>query len=106
MEKGLATMVQVDALERAELRRFAQRADYNRSEREKTMLADALLIEREKRRQERDRHRREINGMAAFIGVAVFLTVMAACLLSSEKWTATLAILCAVAVMRKAGWLR
>ena len=105
MDKCLATMEQVDMLERAELRRFEERTEYNKRTRENALLAAALCHERKCRERERRKHRQELNGMVSFISVAVFLTVAACCALSSAPWTAILAILCIVAVMWKGGWI-
>lgn len=103
--RALATMEQLDALERMELERFNMRTEENRRQRESCALATALVHERECRRRERKKHRQEINGMMTFILVGVCIVLMIACALSSAPWTALLAILLAAAVMRKGGWI-
>ncbi len=105
MSKYLITMEQVDMLERAELRRFAERTEYNKRMRENALLTAALCHERKCRERERRKHRKELNGMTAFICLTVCLALVAACVLSSAPWTVFLAIGCAVAVMWKGGWI-
>ena len=105
MNMGLATVGQIEALERKELERLNERIERNKRERERVMLAAALVNEREKRRKERERHRKELDGMAAFVLVGIALVIMAAGAVSSEKWTVIFPVLFAMAVMRKVGWL-
>lgn len=105
MDKYLITMEQLDRLEREELQRLGARTEYNRRKRETAVLVAALCEERRRRKRERDKHRKELNGMTAFITLISLLCVMVCCILSSAPWTAILAIICALAVMWKGGWI-
>ena len=105
MNMGLATVGQLEALERMELERLNERIERNKREHERVMLAAALVNERAKRRQERKKHRQEIEGMAAFILLGITFVIMAACAVSNEKWTVIFPVLFATAVMWKVGWL-
>lgn len=55
--------------------------------------------------QEREKRKKEISGLTAFVGVGAALCVAGACWLAAPWWTAVAPLVLMVAVMRKAGWL-
>ena len=63
----------------------------------KTILGD---LEREK-----EKRKKEISGLTAFVGVGAALCAAGACWLAAPWWTAVAPLVLMVAVMRKAGWL-
>ena len=57
------------------------------------------------RKEEQRAAQRELDGMAAFVGVLSGLVVTGICVLAAPIWTAVLPITATMAVMRKAGWV-
>ena len=55
--------------------------------------------------QEREKRKKEISGLTAFVGVGAALCVAGACWLAAPWWAAVAPLVLMVAVMRKAGWL-
>ena len=55
--------------------------------------------------QEREKRKKEIGGLTAFVGVGAALCVAGACWLAAPWWTAVAPLVLMVAVMRKAGWM-
>ena len=55
--------------------------------------------------QEREKRKKEISGLTAFVGVGAALCVAGACWLAAPWWTAVAPLVLMVAVMRKAGWM-
>ena len=55
--------------------------------------------------QEREKRKKEISGLTAFVGVGAALCVAGACWLAAPWWTAVAPLALMVAVMRKAGWM-
>lgn len=55
--------------------------------------------------QEREKRKKEISGLTAFVGVGAALCVAGACWLAAPWWTAVAPLVLMVSVMRKAGWL-
>ena len=53
--------------------------------------------------QEREKRKKEISGLTAFVGVGAALCVAGACWLAAPWWTAVAPMVLLVAVMRKAG---
>ena len=62
----------------------------------------ALTTQLEK---EREKRKKEIGGLTAFVGVGAALCVTGACWLAAPWWTAVAPLVLMVAVMRKAGWV-
>ena len=55
--------------------------------------------------QEREKRKKEISGLTAFVGVGAALCVAGACWLAAPWWTAVAPLVLMVSVMRKAGWM-
>ena len=55
--------------------------------------------------QEREKRKKEISGLTAFVGVGAALCVAGACWLAAPWWTAVAPLVLMVAVMWKAGWM-
>ena len=55
--------------------------------------------------QEREKRKKEISGLTAFVGVGAALCVAGACWLAAPWWTAVAPLVLMVSVMRKAGWV-
>ena len=55
--------------------------------------------------QEREKRKKEIGGLTAFVGVGAALCVAGACWLAAPWWTAVAPLVLMVSVMRKAGWM-
>lgn len=55
--------------------------------------------------KEREKRKKEISGLTAFVGVGAALCVAGACWLAAPWWTAVAPLTLMVAVMRKAGWM-
>ena len=55
--------------------------------------------------QEREKRKKEISGLTAFVGVGAALCVAGACWLAAPWWTAVSPLVLMVSVMRKAGWM-
>ena len=55
--------------------------------------------------QEREKRKKEISGLTAFVGVGAALCVAGVCWLAAPWWTAVAPLVLMVAVMRKAGWV-
>ena len=62
----------------------------------------ALTTQLEK---EREKRKKEIGGLTAFVGVGAALCVAGACWLAAPWWTAVAPLVLMVSVMRKAGWM-
>ena len=62
----------------------------------------ALTTQLEK---EREKRKKEISGLTAFVGVGAALCVAGVCWLAAPWWTAVAPLVLMVAVMRKAGWI-
>ena len=57
------------------------------------------------RKEEQRAAQRELDGIAAFVGVLSGLVVTGVCVLAAPIWTVALPITATMAVMRKAGWI-
>ena len=90
-------------LEAAEFKELSRRTDA-RLDRIAAAEQRAAIAEY-KLKQEREAHRREIDGMATFITVAGLITACAVCVLAAPIWTVIFPAAGCLAVMRKAGWL-
>lgn len=96
----IATAAQIEAQEFQELaRRTDARLDRVAAAERRAAIAEDKL------RQEREAHRREIDGMATFITVVGLITACAVCVLAAPIWTVIFPAAGCLAVMRKAGWL-
>ncbi|MDD6878270.1 MAG: hypothetical protein PUD44_10940 [Clostridiaceae bacterium] len=55
--------------------------------------------------REKQKRKKELGGLTAFVGVGAALCVAGACWLAAPWWTAVAPLVLMVAVMRKAGWI-
>lgn len=90
-------------LEAQELRELERRTDA-RLDRIKAAELRAAILE-DRLHQEREAHRREIEGLATFVTVSTLIVACAVCVLAAPIWTVIFPAAGCLAVMRKAGWL-
>lgn len=55
--------------------------------------------------QEREAHRREVEGLATFVTVVTLIVACGVCVLAAPIWTVIFPAAGCLAVMRKAGWV-
>lgn len=94
-QEDVEMMTEINAL-RAVNAQLCKRAEQGEAL-AKTILGD---LEREK-----EKRKKEISGLTAFVGVGAALCVASACWLAAPWWTAVAPLVLMVAVMRKAGWI-
>lgn len=90
-------------IEAQELRELERRTDA-RLDRVKAAERRAAILE-DRLRQEREAHRREIDGLATFVTVVTLIVACGVCVLAAPIWTVIFPAAGCLAVMRKAGWL-
>lgn len=90
-------------LEAQELRELERRTDA-RLDRIKAAEQKAAILE-DRLRQEREAHRREIEGLATFVTVVTLIVACVVCVLAAPFWTVVLPAVSCLVVIGKAGWL-
>ncbi len=85
-------------LEAAELRELERRTDLRVAEQRAAILEGKL-------RQEREAHRREVEGLTTFVTVLALIVACGVCVLAAPIWTVIFPAAGCLAVMRKAGWV-
>ena len=90
-------------IEAQELRELERRTDA-RLDRVKAAEQRAAILE-DRLHQEREAHRREIEGLATFVTVVTLIVACGVCVLAAPIWTVIFPAGGCLAVMRKAGWL-
>ena len=94
-QEDVEMMTEINAL-RAVNAKLCKRAE------EGEALAKAILGDLER---EKEKRKKEISGLTAFVGVGATLCVAGACWLAAPWWTAVAPLVLMVSVMRKAGWM-
>lgn len=85
-------------IEAQELRELERRTDLRVVEQRAAILEGKL-------RQEREAHRREVEGLTTFVTVLALIVACGVCVLAAPIWTVIFPAAGCLAVMRKAGWL-
>lgn len=85
-------------IEAQELRELERRTDLRVAEQRAAILEGKL-------RQEREAHRREVEGLTTFVTVLALIVACGVCVLAAPIWTVIFPAAGCLAVMRKAGWV-
>lgn len=104
-KKTLATPAQIAMLEHRELESFNAIAAVRARQRRMNEAAEWDRAQRENEQKQRDKHRKEVNGLVCFVGVMALLCIVVQCVAARAWWPVLLPIGGIGLLMKKAGWI-